>query len=346
VTSLIERARAHHPGVAITDLGQLRAALQTAIELEHSTIPPYLCALYSIEPGHNVEAAAIIQSVVMEEMLHLVIAANLLNAIGGAPDIDRPDFIPRYPATLPHSDGRVVLELLPFSPQAIAGFLRVERPEPPARRPRAEGYHTIGQFYAAIVQGFEVVAAKEQIFTGEPSRQVAGNGRVYGTAGDAVPVHDLETALEAMTIVVDQGEGIDHTIHDGDSPLGEGLMLAHYYRFDEIARRRRYRASDTPITGPTGPPLPVDYEAAWPMRANPRAGDLPPGSEVRALTDELNAVYSGILRHLHRGLNGEQEHLAEAVGSMWALRWKAEALMRVPVGDAGQTAGPSFEWVR
>jgi len=35
----------------ITSLENLRGHLQWAIELEHTTIPPYLCALYSIEPG-------------------------------------------------------------------------------------------------------------------------------------------------------------------------------------------------------------------------------------------------------------------------------------------------------
>ena len=55
----------------ITSLESLREHLQWAIELEHSTIPPYLCALYSIEPGRNLEAVEVISSVVVEEMLHL-----------------------------------------------------------------------------------------------------------------------------------------------------------------------------------------------------------------------------------------------------------------------------------
>lgn len=41
----------------IASLESLREHLQWAIELEHSTIPPYLGALYSIEPGRNFEAA-------------------------------------------------------------------------------------------------------------------------------------------------------------------------------------------------------------------------------------------------------------------------------------------------
>ena len=41
------------------------------------------------------EAAELIESVVMEEMLHMVLAANVLNAIGGTPSIGRPGFVPR-----------------------------------------------------------------------------------------------------------------------------------------------------------------------------------------------------------------------------------------------------------
>jgi hypothetical protein len=339
------RTRPGHRHVeAITDLDQLRAALQTAIELEHSTIPPYLCALYSIRDGRNTEVAALIESVVMEEMLHIVLAANVLNAIGGSPSIDRPDFVPNYPATLPHSDGRLVIGLRRLSPEALATFRRIERPEPPGTPPGVEGYHTIGQFYAGIELGLQRLAAERDIFTGEASRQIDGAEHVYGVACAPFAVHDLASAMEALAVIVDEGEGIDHTIHDGDTAFGERARLAHFYRFDEIAKGRRYLPSDTPRTGPTGPPLPVDFEAVWPMRTNPRVEELAPGSEVRALSDEANRVYTDVLRCLHRGLNGAPDELTGAVGLMWSLRWKAEALMRIPVGSDGETAGPTFQW--
>ena len=38
--------------------------------------------------------AAIIRSVVIEEMLHMALACNLLNAVGGQPEIDRAGFVP------------------------------------------------------------------------------------------------------------------------------------------------------------------------------------------------------------------------------------------------------------
>ena len=74
--------------MAIRTVEDLREHLQWAIELEHSTLPPYLTALYSIKDGHNTEAAEVIQSVFLEEMLHMTLAANILNAVGGAPEID------------------------------------------------------------------------------------------------------------------------------------------------------------------------------------------------------------------------------------------------------------------
>lgn len=81
----------------IATVEQLREHLQTAIELEHSTIPPYLCALYSIHAGTNQAAVEVVHSVFIEEMLHLSLAANLLNAIGGKPVLDDPRLLPPIP---------------------------------------------------------------------------------------------------------------------------------------------------------------------------------------------------------------------------------------------------------
>src|SRR5712671_4760049 len=86
----------------ISTLESLREHLQWAIEVEHFTVPPYLCALYSLDPGRNAEAVEIVSSVVVEEMLHLTLAANLLNAVGGQPRLDRPQMLASYPCCMPH----------------------------------------------------------------------------------------------------------------------------------------------------------------------------------------------------------------------------------------------------
>ena len=46
----------------VTTLDDLREHLQWAIELEHATLPPYLCALYSIKPGTNRGATEVLTS--------------------------------------------------------------------------------------------------------------------------------------------------------------------------------------------------------------------------------------------------------------------------------------------
>ncbi len=89
------------PPTRISTVEDLRTHLQWAIELGHSTIPPCLCALYSLDAARNPEAVEVVQSVFVEEMLHLTLAANLLNAIGRKPLLDAPHLLPGYPRTLP-----------------------------------------------------------------------------------------------------------------------------------------------------------------------------------------------------------------------------------------------------
>lgn len=143
----------------ITSLESLREHLQWEIELEHSTIPPYLCALYSIEPARDLEAIEVISSVVVEELLHLTLAANLLNAVGGRPQLATPKMLPGYPRPLPHSDRSFEISLFRFGPEAIESFLKIEKPSPRIDHPEGDNYETIGQFYQAIEGGFRQLSA-------------------------------------------------------------------------------------------------------------------------------------------------------------------------------------------
>ena len=62
------------------------------------------------EDGATLEAADVIRSVVMEEMLHMALAANVLNAIGGSPSLTT-RVRPAVPGHLPYSDGQLVVRL-------------------------------------------------------------------------------------------------------------------------------------------------------------------------------------------------------------------------------------------
>ena len=93
------------------------------------------------------------RSVFVEEMLHMLLAANLLNAVGGRPRIDTPQMLAPYPRSLPHADGSFEVSLLPFGREALELFLKIEQPSAPDATPESDRYETIGQFYDAIEYG-------------------------------------------------------------------------------------------------------------------------------------------------------------------------------------------------
>jgi hypothetical protein len=334
----------------ISDVPDLRYHLQLAIELEHSTIPPYLCALYSLKDGDNDEARRIIRSVVMEEMLHLSLAANILNAIGGHPSLNHRRFVPEYPTYLPHSDDSICIPLEKFSRHSIETFLKIERPARQVAPPEAHNFHTIGQFYEALGEALCRLAKKEKaegrnLFSGNPEKQVTENF-YYGGGGKLFPVSCLESALWALQEIVNQGEGIHHSIFDGDHHIfGQDKEVAHYFRFNEIHEERYYTPKDTPKSGPTGAILHVNWDEVYNMGINPKTENYPEGSELRERSEEFNRTYRQLLDTLHDAFNGKPDLLIQAVGIMYDLKYKAIALMRTPVQGKHYNAGPSFEYV-
>lgn len=227
------------PRARIETLESLREHLQWAVELEHATLPSYLCALYSLDPERNPDAVQVVSSVFVEEMIHLALAANLLNAVGGRPRLDTPEMLPRYPRRLPHGDHSLELSLVPFGPEALEMFLRLEQPAPPSAPAEGDDYETIGQFYDAIEQALRHLCAElgeREVFSGDPSRQVTADHFSH-TAGRLNRVDDLDTALAALKEIVEQGEGTARgEVWDGDQDIfhPDRDAVAHYYRFVEL----------------------------------------------------------------------------------------------------------------
>ena len=328
----------------IADVDELKAHLQTAIELEHATIPPYLCALYSIPDGKNVSASALIRGVVMEEMLHMVLAANLLNAIGGTPDLTHSAFVPSYPGYLPHSDKKFIVGLLPFGTDAIDTFLKIEKPALAGAPPQGGDYATIAQFYAAIADAFTTLDGQGKIkwFQG---KQVDGSRFYYNAGGKPIQVTDLATALQAIEEITEQGEGFDGSLYDNDNQFGQKDELAHYFRFNEIRTGRRYAPTDSPHLPPTGATLVVDWDARYPMSPNPKVSEYANRPEIHQLMVDFNVRYMALLAALEKAFTGTQEALIGAVPIMYELKYRAQALMAIPSGRGdGLTVGPSFEF--
>jgi hypothetical protein len=333
----------------IATLQDLRTHLQWAIEVEHATLPPYLTALYSLDSERNPDAAQLISGVFVEEMIHLALVANLLNAIGGQPRLDAPHLLPPHPRTMPHADPSIELALLPFGKEALDMFLRLEQPAHPGDPAEDNNYETIGQFYDAIEKGLRHLCAElgeDQVFTGDPARQVAG-GPFGHTAGHLSPVTDLDSALAALKEIVEQGEGAARAeVWDGDMDLfhPETKAVSHYYRFQELALGRRYQPGDTPASGPTGEAVTVDPAGVRPLRPNPRLEDHPEGSAIRSAQEAFNKTYCKMLEQLEQAFNGNPAMLGISVGTMYAIKGQAQSLMAMQDED-GQVVGPTFDYV-
>ena len=83
------------------DISWLRDALQTALKLEFSTLPPYLIALWTIDDRNSFAYGSIRNQIAEEEMLHMGLVCNLIVAMGGKPDLTSSDGVPAYPGPLP-----------------------------------------------------------------------------------------------------------------------------------------------------------------------------------------------------------------------------------------------------
>ena len=233
---------AQHP---IDTVEELRNHLHQAAALELSTIPLYLYSSYSIQsqsysqwsPGMS--AFRTIRSVVIEEMLHLCLARNLLVAIGGQITFYDPDFIPTYPSPMLHRKPKLMLQLEACSPALMQDvFMPLELPAKANAPSQPDSYNTIGQFYAAITDGFKRLSG--QLFS-DPHEDLQYDKAYWNQDGGGAPivVKDLDTALEAITTIVEQGEGA--APGDDEVPLSPahpvaGLEeLSHYAKFSRIA---------------------------------------------------------------------------------------------------------------
>jgi hypothetical protein len=345
---------------------ELHHYLTVAMQLEHATIPPYLMALYTIKPGTNRDASLIIREVVVEEMLHLTLVANVLNAVGGKPDLTAPGFMPTYPAPLPDGEKDFEVSLRPFSQEALQTFLKIERPAPPAAvgaggagprtvkraRPLALAlnhpdntewsYYSIGEFYQVIQEGVKHLSEQmpaSELFNGDPNLQV-GPQVYYSGGGKVMQVTDLNTARQALELIIEQGEGYT------EKPFNEEGELAHEYRFEQLLLRQRYQPGDQ-AHHPTGDKIHVDWTAAFPTKVNARISDFKGSPELQQAAIRFNAEYAEFLGLITQAFQGNPALLIEkAVPWMFTIRNKIMQLIHHPLpGMEGVNAAPTFEAV-
>jgi hypothetical protein len=339
----------------IHTLDELRHFLENALQLEHATLPPYLIALYSIRRDTNAAAWKILRMVAVEEMLHMTLVANVLNAIGGQPDVRGKDFIPTYPTFLPDGETEFKVSVQRFSDTAIDNFLKIEQPARPKepvdlskvsrskasvltyKRSKPLICETIGEFYEEILRAFEALYKEmgASLFSGSPSRQVPPQ-YFYSSGGKLLAVDGMEAVRRALDLISEQGEGYGGRIFDHE---GE---LSHYYRFQQLKLKRLY-VKGNGAGEPTGDPIEVDYSAVLPILENPTWADYPEGSDARTAATEFAAYYRRFLEVIQEAFNGNPGKLKEAMAYMFTIEQRMVAIMNTPIpGRDGLHATPIF----
>lgn len=335
---LVERVQAASQPKDLYDL------VQYAIELEHSTIPAYLAAYFSLKPGSNPAVGAILRSIVVQEMLHMAIACNLLIALGGYPVINKPGFIPKYPGPLPMGIGDLIVPIEKCSVDLVQNtFMAIEEPETPihinalrAAAP-AQTFRTIGEFYDALEA--KLVAMGPKAFAkGRFGEEMVDN--TWFPADQLFRIHDETTAASAIRLIVRQGEG---TRQD---PLDPEHQPAHYYRFEQIVKGRALIRDPTEPSGFkfAGDPIVLDAGNVWNAQPNPPdPKTLPAGSAAQRAATIFAFGYTQLLNNLHDTFNGAPDTMSRAMGLMYQLSANAKSVLSTPLpGSPGVMVGLSF----
>ena len=259
-------------------------ALTIAAELEHNLCCMYLFAAFSIKTrleqfdaaAHSdAEAAAraevrrersrnwrsTILAVARQEMEHLAIVCNLLNAVGGPQHFRRPNFPQHksYYAGLEHTEHGFNMTLERFGTATMERFVRVEKPanlsadDPGRYTGRDPAAHTdpeqlvaqpfefsidlVQTLYTAIKAGMEWLDSNlpGPLFIGSPDAQVEGPDIQIGFGNHEFgmtlnTVTNLAEARSAIDLVIEQGEGV--LLNDEPGPIRRD---SHYARFMEVA---------------------------------------------------------------------------------------------------------------
>ncbi len=296
---------------------ELYVNLQAAVDVELWTIPLYLTALYSIQSvsGGNQSAyptyAKLIESVVIEEMLHLQLACNVCNAVGYSPKMNSPvydeqDGIPFLKVNVPDKYKGFQVELGGFDENQLKLFCVIELPEPTTAPDWSTQtkYNSIGELYQALE--IAVTNLWSELYVGNTDKQQA-NFNDYITkfkAGHGFDqiVSSLDKALDAMKAIVGQGEGNPNgnEIPEQDQPPPEPTDPTKYDPSD-------FDPADSHF---------VKFNKALQyIQANPNSGityPLIPNPDKEQLAQQANATiglmqsFESFLNQLENGFNNPQ----------------------------------------
>ena len=321
---------------------KLHKQLQNAMLLEFITLPLYLTSMYTIVENCNTVAYQAIRDIVMQEMLHFVLAGNILIAVGGEVIIDDPHHVPSYPLT-----GGLPGGVLPGLDVSLEKFnlrhvydtmMAIEIPKFP--NPPAEStLHTIGQFYKEISlcishlgdSIFDPTTVERQVSW--PWTEPDSVGKVYNN------ITDVKSAKDAIRQIIEQGEG--------EGPLNpeqvETGQYGHFYRFEEIVCQRRLVKIDQRHYAYAGAPIKYDSAGVYPMRENPSSDTIVQNTDCHTEAKAFHRTYRSFLRVLQETFNGQPHKIHRSIELMEALQVHAKKCIWTAYGE-GNTCGPVWDY--
>jgi hypothetical protein len=241
----------------------LQDHLQHALNLELWTIPLYLTSLYSIKDLNILknndypDAAKLILSVVVQEMLHIELVCNISNALGFspvfvAPSYSNPNKIPFiHPAinSIPPDLRGYTIKPQSLNKQSLQLFCAIELPhyKNEIDWTKQKSYGSIAELYEALKIGIASLWNSLYVEDANNTKQKNtfneyhnNNGKSHGFSQR---VYSAETALKAIDAIIEQGEGADSKQVPADfrpPHLAEGKEydvswykgnLSHYQKF-------------------------------------------------------------------------------------------------------------------
>ncbi len=284
-------------------------------------------------------------TVAREEMIHFLVVNNVIMAIGEpfhVPDLDFGTVNGLLPVPLD-------LALEPLDIGSVQRFIALEQPGGRSADPPGDDlpYGSPSELYAAIRDG---LCRVPDLFLVAKGRGGGEHHLFLRESINAVhpdyqlEVDDLASALFAVDVVTEQGEGNVLTAADPDEEahFDTFLRISDLLMTEHLAAERRRAAPWTP---------------AYPVVRNPslRAGN--PATEpvtdpdARTVLTLFNKSYFMMFQLMvqHFGHQPDaslrrSELMNLAIEVMTGvLRPTAELLVRMPSGRRGRTAGPSFE---
>lgn len=276
-----------------------------------------------------------------------------------------------YPAKFSDNvESDFAARLLPFNITMLLEYMRVEIPGKPISDiacvqasqyvscpivPQpvivGEEFPTIGAFYDYVINLTQTVNTlyPQALDPTSTSRQVTfpQSARTQ-TFRDVVNITDIQAAVNALKIIIDEGEGSStEPFIDGIDPTDVGTP-AHYYRFEQIY------VGGTLIPAPTGrgfafnlsENITFNPSGVFPFPAQPRTKDYANNSQELTLVNQFNANYSFLLNSLQAAFNGYPHEIVTAIGFMQALSGAVQDMKTLSYTRPGiRPAAPTFEFI-